>query len=101
MRVRLRNPDRDVDLAGARPVRAVLAELSIDPDTVLVIRERNLLTREDWLEDEDEIEVRPVISGGARRGNRMRCRRGQGTSGVGLRRHHPAVCQGFFLRYVR
>ena len=65
MRVRLRNPDRDVDLAGARPVRAVLAELSIDPDTVLVIRERNLLTREDWLEDEDEIEVRPVISGGA------------------------------------
>ena len=31
-------------MAGSRPVRAVLAELSIDPDTVLVIRERDLLT---------------------------------------------------------
>ena len=65
MRVRLRNPDRDVDLAGARPVRAVLAELSIDPDTVLVIRERALVTRDERLEDADEIEVRPVISGGS------------------------------------
>ena len=64
MRVRLRNPDREVDLAGERPVRDVLTELAIDPDTVLVIRDRNLLTREDWLEEQDHIEVRPVISGG-------------------------------------
>jgi tRNA-5-methyluridine54 2-sulfurtransferase len=100
MRVRLRNPDRDVELAGARPVRAVLAELSIDPDTVLVIRERNLLTREDWLEDEDEIEVRPVISGGAGRGNRMRCRRCKGVAVIELRRHNAAFCQECFLHYV-
>ena len=65
MRVRLRNPDRDVDLVGSRPVRAVLAELSIDPDTVLVIRDRALVTREERLADADEIEVRPVISGGS------------------------------------
>ncbi len=65
MRVRLRNPDREMELTGARPVRAVLAELSIDPDTVLVIRGRTLLTRDEWLEPADEIEVRPVISGGS------------------------------------
>jgi sulfur carrier protein len=64
MRVRLRNPDREVDLAGGRPVREVLAELGIDPDTVLVIRGRALVTREERLDDTDRIEIRPVISGG-------------------------------------
>jgi uncharacterized protein (TIGR00269 family) len=100
MRVRLRNPDREVDLAGERPVRAVLAELAIDPDTVLVIRERNLLTREDWLDEQDQIEVRPVISGGARGGNRMKCRRCRGAAVIELRRHNAAFCQDCFLRYV-
>jgi hypothetical protein len=31
-----------------------------------VIRERELLTREDRVREQDEIEVRPVISGGGR-----------------------------------
>ena len=35
------------------------------PDTVLVIRAGELVTRETRLDDADEIEVRPVISGGA------------------------------------
>jgi sulfur carrier protein ThiS len=47
-------------------VKAVLAELAIDPDTVLVIRDRELVTREERLNDDDLVEVRPVISGGAR-----------------------------------
>ena len=34
MRVRLRNPDREVELDGPRSVREVLTELAIDPDTV-------------------------------------------------------------------
>ena len=65
MKLRLRNPDREVDVAGGRPVRVVLAELGVDPDTVLVIRDRELVTREVLLEDGDEVEVRPVISGGS------------------------------------
>lgn len=65
MRVMLRNPDREVELAGGRKVREVLAELGINPDTVLVIRERDLLTREDRVAEGDVVEVRPVISGGA------------------------------------
>jgi sulfur carrier protein ThiS len=65
MKVRLRNPDREVDVAGPRRARDVLGELGIDPDTVLVIRDRALVTREARLEDADEIEVRPVISGGS------------------------------------
>ena len=66
MRVRLRNPDRKVELSGPLSVREVLSELAIDPDTVLVIRDRTLLTREERVAPDDELEIRPVISGGGR-----------------------------------
>ena len=66
MKVRLRNPDREVEVAADRSVRAVLDELGVNPDTVLVIRAGELVTREVRLEEADEIEVRPVISGGGR-----------------------------------
>jgi sulfur carrier protein ThiS len=66
VKVRLRNPDREVEVHGPRRVREVLAELGVDPDTVLVIRDRALVTREERLDDADEVEVRPVISGGLR-----------------------------------
>jgi sulfur carrier protein ThiS len=65
VKVRLRNPDREVEVVGARPVGSVLDELGVHPDTVLVIRGGELVTRETRLDDTDEIEVRPVISGGA------------------------------------
>ena len=81
-------------------MRDVLRELDIDPDTVLVIRERELLTREDRVSDEDVIEVRPVISGGARP-TRMKCRRCKAPAIVELRRHNAAFCRGCFLRHVR
>jgi sulfur carrier protein ThiS len=67
VKVRLRNPDREVEVAGGRKVHDLLGELGINPDTVLVIRERELLTREDRIREQDEIEVRPVISGGGPR----------------------------------
>jgi sulfur carrier protein ThiS len=65
VRVKLRNPDRELEVVGDRTVRDVLAELAIDPDTVLVIRERELLTREDRVGELDLLEIRPVISGGS------------------------------------
>lgn len=66
MKVRLRNPDREVQLEGGRPVSAVLEELGVAVDTVLVIRAGELITRETSVRDDDELEIRPVISGGAR-----------------------------------
>lgn len=64
MRVKLRNPDRDLEVSGDRKVREILAELAIDADTVLVIRDHELLTREDRVAEQDLLEIRPVISGG-------------------------------------
>jgi sulfur carrier protein ThiS len=66
VKVRLRNPDREVQLEGGRPVSAVLDELGVAVDTVLVIRGGELITRETRVRDDDELEIRPVISGGAR-----------------------------------
>lgn len=66
MKVRLRNPDRVVDVQGPLTVRAMLQGLHIVPEAVLVIRDATLLTRDEKLTDEDEVEVRPVLSGGSR-----------------------------------
>lgn len=65
MKVKLRNPDRQVELAGGRVIREVLDELGVNPDTVLVIRGGELVTRHDHVREDDELEVRPVISGGS------------------------------------
>ena len=66
MRVKLRNPDRIVEVAGPRRVATVLEELGVPSESVLVIRDATLLTRDEQVADEDEIEVRPVLSGGSR-----------------------------------
>lgn len=65
MKVKLRNPDRVVEVSGPSTVSALLAELDIVPEAVLVIREATLLTRDEAVAETDEIEVRPVLSGGA------------------------------------
>jgi sulfur carrier protein ThiS len=65
MKVKLRNPDRVVDVAGPGTVAELLTELAIVPEAVLVIRDATLLTRDERLGAEDELEVRPVLSGGS------------------------------------
>lgn len=66
MKVILRNPRREVELAGRRRVKDLLKELNVLPDTVLVIRGEELLTADQVVEEGDEIEIRPAISGGIR-----------------------------------
>jgi sulfur carrier protein ThiS len=66
VKITLRNADREVTTGGGRTVSAVLDELGIPVETVLVIRAGELITRETRLRDDDELEIRPVISGGAR-----------------------------------
>lgn len=64
MKVKLRNPDRVEVLDGPSKVRDILARLGVHPDSVIVIRGDELLTRDDTVGADDEIEVRPVVSGG-------------------------------------
>lgn len=66
MKVILRNPRREVEVRGGRRVRDVLRELQVVPETVLVIRGDTLVTADQVVDDDDVLELRPVMSGGAR-----------------------------------
>jgi sulfur carrier protein len=65
MNVVLRNPRREVQVAGPMTVDALLAHLDLVPESVLVIRGDTLVTHDARLTDDDQVEIRPVISGGA------------------------------------
>ena len=65
MKVLLRNPRREVEFAGPISIVAVLNRLELHRQEVLVIRGGTLVPGDAMLSDADEIEVRPVISGGA------------------------------------
>jgi len=66
VKVVLRNPRREVEVTGNRRVKDVLRELNVIPETVLVIRGDELITTDQMVRDDDVIELRPVMSGGAR-----------------------------------
>ncbi|HEY5012272.1 MAG TPA: MoaD/ThiS family protein [Acidimicrobiia bacterium] len=66
MKVVLRNPRRELDIEGATTVNALLARLDVVAESVLVIRNDELVTRDARLAADDVVEIRPVVSGGAR-----------------------------------
>jgi sulfur carrier protein len=65
VRVLLRNPRREVEMAGPMRVHALLDRLELNRESVLVIRGDTLVPGDELLEDADTVEIRPVISGGA------------------------------------
>lgn len=64
MKVILRNPRREVELVGISRVSDVFKKLELVSESYLVIRQGELLTIQDHIEDGDIVELRPVISGG-------------------------------------
>jgi len=65
VKVILRYPKRqELEFPGARRVRDILKELNINPESVLVIRGDSLVTGDTVVEENDVIEIRPVMSGG-------------------------------------
>ena len=62
----MRNPKREIDIPAPRNVGRLLAGLEIVPESVLVIRNDTLATHDERLHDDDTVEIRPVMSGGAR-----------------------------------
>jgi sulfur carrier protein len=65
VKVLLRNPRREVEIAGPIRVHVLLEKLQINRESVLVIRGDTLVTGDALLHDSDDVEVRPVISGGS------------------------------------
>lgn len=65
VQVTLRNPKRVLEVPGPVRVHALLDRLDINRESVLVIRGDTLVPGDALLEDADQVEIRPVISGGA------------------------------------
>ncbi len=64
MIVNLRQPKREITVAGNRTVNQLLDELDMNRESFLVIRNGTLVPGDGRLDDDDTIEIRPVISGG-------------------------------------
>lgn len=65
MKVHLRNPARTIEVAGPISIVKLLGQLDLNRESVLVIRGGTLVPGDAILDDADEVEIRPVISGGA------------------------------------
>ena len=61
----LRNPRREVEVDGPISVVKLLNRFELSRESVLVIRDGTLVPGDSVLPDDAEIEIRPVISGGA------------------------------------
>jgi len=65
VRVHLSNPKRVVVVTGPLRVADLMGQLGLNRESVLVIRGDTLVTGDVTLNDADDIEIRPVISGGS------------------------------------
>ena len=98
MRVHLRNPDRVVEAEGPLTVAALLEHLEILPHTVLVLFAGELVTADVLLPADAEVEVRPVVSGGA--GSAPRCADCRGPAVLEEPRHRAAWCATHLVDHV-
>ncbi len=64
VQVKLLPQNKIVSFSDSMRVTVLLRKLALQPETVMVIRGDGLLTEEDVIQAEDEIEIRSVISGG-------------------------------------
>ncbi len=66
MKVVIRNPRRaEVELKGPMTVGEILAALRLSPESHLVIRNDEVLTRDIRVEDNEQVEILSAISGGS------------------------------------
>ncbi|MBM4124153.1 MAG: MoaD/ThiS family protein [Nitrospira sp.] len=65
MKVQLSHPERLVEVKGPKRVKELLRDLNLVAEAHLVIRRDELVTEDEFLKDDDAVEIRPVISGGS------------------------------------
>ena len=61
----MRHPTREIEVSGPISVIKLLNRLEFNRESVLLVRNGELVPGDSMLDDDDVIEIRPVISGGA------------------------------------
>lgn len=64
IRVRIPQKNRELELPGPKRVMDILAAAGVRPTTVLVTREKQLLTKDQRVEDGETVDIVSVVSGG-------------------------------------
>lgn len=65
MKVILHRPQRkEIEIPGGRKLAEIAQELNINLESHLVVRDNNILTRDEFIRDDEVIEVFPAVSGG-------------------------------------
>ncbi len=62
--MKIRYRDKEWELEGQRTVREAIEEVGLTPETVLAMREGELVGDDVVLDEDDEIRILAVISGG-------------------------------------
>jgi sulfur carrier protein len=65
VKVLLRTPRRELEIEGPMSVVALLQRLDLRREQVLVIEGGTLIPADAMLDDDADVEIRPVISGGS------------------------------------
>jgi tRNA-5-methyluridine54 2-sulfurtransferase len=99
VRVRLRNPDRVEHVTGPMTVGDLLDQLDIPAHTVLALHAGELVTADRLLPEDAEVEIRPVISGGA--GSAPTCAVCRAPAVIEEPRHRAAWCPSHFVDHVQ
>lgn len=64
IRVRMPQKKRELEVPGPRRVADILAAAGVRPTTVIVTRGKQLLTKDQRVEDGETIDILSVVSGG-------------------------------------
>ncbi len=65
MQVQLSHPTRTIEIKGPKKAKDLFKELNLVVEAHLIIRGDELVTEDEMLYDQDQVEIRPVISGGS------------------------------------
>lgn len=64
IRVRIPQKNKEIEIRGPRRVLDILADAGVRPTTVIVTRGKDLLTKDQRVEDGETIDILSVVSGG-------------------------------------